>query len=80
MAKLAKCYVLGEPFQSHQASKRMTAAINRYVNELAGALEGCRNAMRADNPADGWKEILERADAVLDKLAAEQPTLFPVRR
>lgn len=39
------------------------AANNHYA--LLEALEGCRNAMRADNPADGWKEIIEAADDAL---------------
>jgi len=32
---------------------------------LVKALEDCRNAMWEDNPAAGWKEIIEAADAAL---------------
>ncbi len=34
MAKLAKAYVLGEPFQSKRAATRMTQAINIYTARL----------------------------------------------
>lgn len=38
MAKAAKAYVLGEPFQSKRAAGRMTQAINIYNERLRAAL------------------------------------------
>ena len=39
MARAAKAYVLGEPFQSHRAAQRMTTAVNIYTERLRAALE-----------------------------------------
>lgn len=41
------------------------ARLEGRVEELEGALQDCRDAMWADNPADGWKEIIENANATL---------------
>jgi hypothetical protein len=56
------------------ASRELTTlARDRIVSlsashaELVAALRECRNAMYADNPADGWKDIIDRADAALAK-------------
>lgn len=35
--------------------------------DLLVALKDCRNAMYADNPADGWAEIISAADAAIAK-------------
>lgn len=35
--------------------------------DLLAALKDCRNAMCADNPADGWLEIIQAADAAIAK-------------
>lgn len=43
--------------QAEQAAERQ--------RDVMAALRECRDAMYADNPADGWKEIIERADAIL---------------
>jgi hypothetical protein len=53
--------------------KANAALIVRAVNahdDLVKALMECRIAMWADNPADGWKEIIEGADAALAKAEA----------
>lgn len=47
-------------------ARRIVLAVNCHDDFLA-ALRDCRNAMYADNPADGWKEIIERADAAIAK-------------
>lgn len=44
------------------------AATMKEVREVVAEM---RNAMWADNPADGWKEIIDRADALLAKLGGE---------
>jgi hypothetical protein len=44
-------------------------AVNAH-DDLVKALRECRIAMWADNPADGWKEIIEAADAALAKAEA----------
>ena len=38
MARAAKAYVLGQPFQSHRAAQRMTQAVNIYTERLRAAL------------------------------------------
>lgn len=35
--------------------------------DLLAALKACREAMWADNPADGWKEIIDQAAAAIAK-------------
>lgn len=41
------------------------AALRRRVEEMETALRDCADAMYADNPADGWKEIIDNARAAL---------------
>jgi len=37
------------------------------VERLRSALQACAYAMKDDNPADGWKEIIETAEALIPK-------------
>ena len=82
MAQLAKCYVLGVPFQSHRASERMTAAINQYVDELSTSLGEMTDVADGSQPCvgDAFKLKLGRSRNVLGKLAEMQPKLFPNRQ
>lgn len=44
---------------------RPTPPSHSSPEELVRALEDCVNAMHADNPADGWLEIIQRARTAL---------------
>ena len=39
--------------------------------DLVEALQECVDAMYSDNPADGWKEILDKARSVLARARGE---------
>lgn len=54
--------------------------IVRAVNSheaLVKALDDCVNAMYADNPADGWLEIIQAGRAALAQARGESPTSEP---
>ena len=42
MARLAKAYVFGQPFQSKRAAKRMVDAVNARTRPLRAALDGLK--------------------------------------
>ena len=42
------------------------AKLREQVGLLRAALTDCRDAMHEDNPASGWKEIIENANAALE--------------
>ena len=76
MSKLAKAYVLGQPFQSHKAANRMTAAINAHSRRLRDALEAAANALeitaewvgsdeQLKGTADGIRYDAQKARAAL---------------
>lgn len=53
-----------------QGVRDLIAEVNRlrWLNgHMLEALKECRNAMHADNPADGWAEIIVAADAAIAK-------------
>ena len=54
MARLAKAYVLGEPFQSHRAAQRMTQAVNIHNKRLREALQALVRAVEADGECQGY--------------------------
>ena len=54
MAKLAKAYVLGEPFQSHRAADRMAQAVNIHNKRLREALQALVRAVEADGQCQGY--------------------------
>lgn len=47
-------------------AKDVARELNAFP-DLLEALKDCRNAMYADNPADGWAEIISAADAAIAK-------------
>ena len=49
--------------QEQESNARLIAA----APDLLEALKECRAAMYADNPADGWFEIIKSADAAISK-------------
>lgn len=58
-AELAECRKQAEIFLAQRDKAEA------QVRKLRAALKDCRDAMYADNPADGWKEIVDAADAAL---------------
>jgi hypothetical protein len=75
MASCGACYASGPsayhgPVNLPAAETRARTAWNTRAADpiraqLIAALEDCVNAMYADNPADGWKEIIDNARAAL---------------
>lgn len=47
----------------------LVRAVNCH-DDLVAALKECVNAMHADNPADGWLEIIQNARATIAKAEA----------
>jgi hypothetical protein len=62
----ASLTVLASMNESHPDTKG-NADLFAAAPDMLTALKDCRNALYADNSADGWKEIIDAADMVIAK-------------